>query len=80
MADINPDDVANMNQEDVYQQMRAWGYEVTRSTIKFAIMRREMIPTRLGNNNFFSINDVLRWIESRKQPGNYQAKKEAVSE
>ncbi|VBA47123.1 hypothetical protein [Mycobacterium attenuatum] len=41
---------------------------VTRRTIKWAVLRREIIPTRLGNGNFFSKRDGLEWLKSRKQP------------
>ncbi|OBI89267.1 hypothetical protein A9X01_13890 [Mycobacterium asiaticum] len=70
--DPNPDDVANLNQEDAFQKLRAWGYPVTRRMIKYAILRRELIPVRLGNGNYLSANDLWRWIESRRQTGIYR--------
>jgi len=69
---LHPDDVANLNQEDTFQKLREWGYPVTRRMIKYAVMRRELVPVRLGNGNYFSINDLHRWIESRRQAGVYR--------
>jgi hypothetical protein len=68
----NPDDVANLNQEAAFQKLSEWGYPVTRRTIKYAVLRRELVPVRLGNGNYLSINDLRRWIESRRQAGTYQ--------
>ena len=40
---------------------------VTRRTIHYAVIRREIVPTRLGNGNYFSKRDGLEWIRSRKR-------------
>lgn len=65
--DPDPNDVANLNQEAAFQKLREWGYPITRRTIKDAFDRRELKPVRLGNGNYTSINDLLAWIESRRQ-------------
>jgi hypothetical protein len=39
---------------------------VTRRSIKYAVMRREIAPTRIGNRNYFSKRDGLEWIRSCK--------------
>jgi hypothetical protein len=70
---VDPNDVANLNQEAAFQKLTEWGYPVTRRTIKYAVMRRELVPVRLGNGNYLSANDLLKWIESRRQPGIYRA-------
>lgn len=46
---------------------------VTHRTVKYAILRREIVPTRLGHANWFSTRDVMDWIASRKVPGRYAA-------
>jgi hypothetical protein len=40
---------------------------VTRRMIHYAVMRREIVPTRLGNGNYFSKRDGQEWIRSRKR-------------
>ncbi|MDV7135405.1 hypothetical protein [Williamsia muralis] len=40
---------------------------VTRRSVKYAVMNREIVPTRLGHRNAFSKNDGLNWIRSRKE-------------
>lgn len=37
-------------------------------TVKFAVIDREIKPTRLGNANYFSDRDIEEWLLSRKQP------------
>lgn len=39
---------------------------VTRRAIKYAVIRREIAPTRIGNGNYFSMRDGLDWVKSRK--------------
>ena len=46
---------------------------VSRYGIKQAVIRREIVPTRIGRNNLFSKRDGLNWIKSRKQQGQYRA-------
>lgn len=70
--DPDPDDVANLNQEAAFQKLREWGYPVTRRTIKYAVLRRELEPSRFGNGNYFSVNDLRRWVESRRQASAYR--------
>jgi hypothetical protein len=45
-----------------------------------AVLRREIIPTRIGNANWFSRRDVEEWLRSRKQPGYYHAGEDRVPE
>lgn len=37
---------------------------VTRSSIKWAVIRREIVPTRIGRCNYFSKRDGLELVES----------------
>jgi hypothetical protein len=78
---VDPNSIPNKNQEDSYQLLRRLGIPVTRHLIKHAILRRELKPVRLGNGNFFSTNDLLAWVESRRQEGTYSvANPSAASE
>lgn len=49
------------------------GLPVSRNQVRTAILRRELMPTRIGRKNLFSKRDALEWIESRKQRGHYRA-------
>ncbi|CAM3636076.1 hypothetical protein H7J08_07875 [Mycobacterium frederiksbergense] len=40
---------------------------VTRSSVKFAVIKREITPTRIGRCNYFSQRDGLDWVASLKQ-------------
>jgi len=40
---------------------------VTRRQIHYAVMNREIKPSRLGNGNYFSRSDAHEWLASRKQ-------------
>lgn len=59
-----------LNQQQLFEYLR---YEegltsVTRSSIKWAVIRREIVPTRIGNGHYFSKRDGLKWIESCRVP------------
>lgn len=41
---------------------------VTRRSVKHAVIRREIVPTRIGNSNYFSKRDGLKWLEAQKHP------------
>ena len=41
---------------------------VTRRSIKHGVIRREIVPTRIGNNNYFSKQDGLDWLKAQKHP------------
>lgn len=51
---------------------------VTKRAVHDAILRREILPTRIGRGNFFSKRDGLDWIASRRQTGVYRAKSAAA--
>ena len=60
------------------QQLWEWlhydeGIPVTRRAIKHAVIRREIVPTRLGNHNRYSKQDGWDFIASRRQAGAYRA-------
>jgi hypothetical protein len=66
---MNDDDPV-FNEQELFEYLR---YQrglvcVTRWAIKQAVQRREIVPTRIGNKNWFSKQDGDDWIKSRKQP------------
>ncbi len=73
----NPLDVTDLTEEQLWEYLVSLGYPVTRRAIKWAVLRREILPVRLGRGNYFSRRDGLDWIESRRQPGNYHAPERA---
>ncbi|MCV7259200.1 MULTISPECIES: hypothetical protein [Mycobacteriaceae] len=79
--DIDPIDVPNLDEDGSFEYV---AYEldvpVTRRAIKYAVMRREVLPTRIGRKNLFSRRDWLDWIASRKQPGHYRAPESVVGQ
>jgi hypothetical protein len=74
MADLSDLDKPNMSEEELWEYLH---YDedlpVTRRAVKWAVLRREILPTRIGRTNYFSKRDGLDWIKSRKQTGNYSA-------
>ncbi len=80
---VDPLDIPNLDQDGVFDYLILdLDIPATRHMVKWAFLRREMIPVRLGNSNYVSRRDVLNWIESRRQPGTYRLNvpPEAVSE
>jgi hypothetical protein len=66
---VNEDDPV-LNEQQLFEYLR---YErnlvsVTRRSVKHAVINREIVPTRIGNRNWFSRRDGEDWIKSRKQP------------
>ena len=66
---MNDDDPV-LTEEQLFEYLR---YErqlisVTRHSVKHAVIDREIVPTRIGNKNWFSKRDGDDWIKSRKQP------------
>ncbi len=41
---------------------------VTRRSVKHAVMRREIVPTRIGNKNFFAKRDAYDWLKAQRHP------------
>lgn len=69
---MDADEKPTMTEQELWEWLHdAEGIPVTRRTIKWAVLRREIIPTRLGNTNYFSKRDGLNWLKSRRQPGAY---------
>lgn len=65
--------MANLDRPDLTEQqlfeylLHDIELPVTRQMIHYAVIRREIVPTRLRNGNYFSKRDGLEWIRSRKQ-------------
>ncbi|MEO3757308.1 hypothetical protein ABGB19_03325 [Mycobacterium sp. B14F4] len=60
-------DRPNLTEQGLFEYLRdSQKLPVTRRGIKYAVLRREILPTRIGNGNYFSMRDGLDWIRSRK--------------
>ncbi|WP_231111499.1 hypothetical protein [Mycobacterium avium] len=60
-------DRPNLTEQELFEYLRNdERLPVTRRAIKYAVMRREIVPTRISNRNYFSMRDGLDWIRSRK--------------
>lgn len=69
MTYIDPLDRADLTEQELWEFLH---YDeglvgLTRRAIKYAVMRREIIPTKFGRNNFFSRRDGLGWVDSLKE-------------
>jgi hypothetical protein len=62
-------DRPNMTEQQLFEDL-LYDEEVpvTRRSIKYAVMRREIVPTRIGSRNYFCKQDGLDWLASRKRP------------
>ncbi|WP_231111453.1 hypothetical protein [Mycobacterium avium] len=60
-------DRPNLTEQELFEYLRHdERLPVTRRAIKYDVMRREIVPTRISNRNYFSMRDGLDWIRSRK--------------
>lgn len=66
----DPDDMPTLRGNDgvltYCHQLGAVG--ITPWRVKTAVIEREIVPHRIGNQNWFSRNAVHRWIDSLVQP------------
>jgi hypothetical protein len=61
-------DKPNLNEQQLFEYLRHdEGSPVTRRSVKYAVMRREIIPTKIGRSNYFSKRDGLDWIAPCKR-------------
>jgi hypothetical protein len=66
-------DRPNLSEQELYEYLYFdEDLPVTRRGIRDAVLRREILPTRIGRGNYFSKRDGLNWIASRRQPGRYR--------
>lgn len=71
---MDDDEKPNLTEHELWQWLHFdEGIPVTRRAIKYAVLRRQILPTRFGGGNFYSKRDGLEWIKSRKQSGVYRA-------
>jgi hypothetical protein len=71
---MDEDEKPVMTEQQLWEYLHdEMGLPVTRRAIKWAVLRREIVPTRLGYGNYFSKSDGLDWVKLRKQYGNYSA-------
>lgn len=79
---MEPDEVPTYKgDKGILQAIRDIGVPdgaVTERMAHIAVVRREIIPTRIGNANWFSRRDVEEWLRSRKQPGHYRARADYI--
>ena len=64
---LDPLDVPNLTLEELRDVL---DYDedipVTLRQLKYAVLRGELVPTKLSNKNYFSKRDGLDWVASRK--------------
>ncbi len=61
-------DKPNLTEQQLFEYLRRdEDVPVTRRSIKYAVMRREIVPTRIGRSNYFSKRDGPGWLASRKR-------------
>lgn len=60
-------EIPNLTEQMLFEYLRdELGVPVTRGKIKYAVIGREFIPTRIGRRNLFSRRDALNWLEAQK--------------
>jgi hypothetical protein len=71
---VDEDRKPTMSEQELFEWLcYDEGLPVTRRSVKWAVLKREISPTQISGRNWFSKQDGWNWIESRKQSGVYQA-------
>ncbi len=67
MNGIDPLDIPNLTETEVFQYLlNELRIPVTRNVIKWAVLNREIKPTRIGKKNLFSRRDAQNWVAARQ--------------
>ncbi len=66
---MNDVDVPKYSEQELWEYMAYdLGVPVPRRSVHWAVINREIVPTRIGGKNLFSHADAHVWLESRRQP------------
>lgn len=75
---IHQQNRANLTTDELADYLRdVEGIPVTRRQIRQAVLDREIVPSKFGNRNYFSIQDGLDWVASQK--GRYRGEPRRVA-
>lgn len=68
MPYLDPLDVPDLTEDGLFEYLHSdEGVKaLTRNAIKWAVLRQEIIPTRIGKSNMYTRRDALNWLASRK--------------
>lgn len=65
---IDPLDIPDLKEAGLVQFMRdCFGPAITVNIIHQAIVDREIVPTKIGRNNWFSRRDGINWFEAQRE-------------
>ncbi|GAB4969256.1 hypothetical protein MAHJHV53_28540 [Mycobacterium avium subsp. hominissuis] len=68
ISGIDPLDIPNLTEHGVFEYLaNELAIPVTRNTIKWAVINREIEPTRIGKRNLFSRRDAQKWVTARQK-------------
>jgi hypothetical protein len=65
-AGFDPMSIPNLTEQGLFEYIRnELGVPVTRGKIKWAVIDREFVPTRIGRANLFSRRNALDWLREQ---------------
>lgn len=65
-AGFDPMSIPNLTEQGLFEYIRnELGVPVTRGKIKWAVIDREFVPTRIGRANLFSRRNALDWLRQQ---------------
>lgn len=63
---FDPMSIPNLTEQGLFEYIRnELGVPITRGRIKWAVIDREFVPTRIGRANLFSRRDALDWLREQ---------------
>lgn len=68
MSYLDPLDVPDLKEHQLFLFMKnELGLPVTEGYIHNEIIAREIVPTKIGSNNYFTRRDALEWLERTRK-------------
>jgi hypothetical protein len=68
---IDEDDTPKHRLEELCEELQDKKIPVSYRQLREAVLRGELVPTKLSNRNYFSLRDGLNWVAAQK--GKYRS-------
>lgn len=65
---IDPATIPNLTEAEALDFMRGINPHITKTMVRRAVLKREMVPVRKGKKFLFSKREAIRWMQTSEGP------------